>query len=337
MNAAFATAAAPALSDRLHVVRPVRQPEAPPFVGSDPAVQSLLARADRLAPTPVPLMLLGESGSGKEVLARRIHARSSVSQGPFVAENCAAIPEALFESELFGHVRGAFTGADRDRDGLFQRADGGTLLLDEIGDAPLAVQAKLLRVLEQGCVRPVGGQRDVPVRVRVLSATHRDPAALVSSGRFREDLFHRLHGAALHLPALRERADDIEELARYFLAPLDFAHGTRSELSTAMLERWRRAPWPGNVRELRHRVQSCYHLCDGPVLDDAGLEAGPLVTRTREGESLVTRVATLNEIEHDALLLALRESNGNRDLAARRLGISRSSIYQRIRRHGLET
>jgi two-component system response regulator HydG len=299
-------------------------------------MRRVLEQIRKVAATDATVLVLGESGTGKELVARAVHDASARREQPFVSVSCAAIPETLLESELFGHEKGAFTGAVKRKLGRFELADGGTLFLDEVGEIPPSVQVKLLRVLQERSFERVGGEETVAVDVRLVSATNRDLSAMVREGRFREDLFYRLDVVSIVLPPLRERPGDVEELARHFLAQLDFEHGTRRRLSPSMLDRWRRAPWPGNVRELRHRVQLCYHLCDGPLLDDAGLDPGPRLTRPADDDSLVTRVAPLAEIERDAIQLALREADGNRDLAARRLGISRSSIYERIRRHGIE-
>jgi transcriptional regulator with PAS, ATPase and Fis domain len=323
----------PPVLRRLPALPPI--PEAPPFVGSSPAIEALLQRADRLARTDVSLLISGESGTGKDVLARRIHARSGRAEGPFLAENCAAISEALFESELFGHARGAFTGADRSRIGLFQHASGGTLLLDEVGELPAALQAKLLRVLEDGRIRPVGTTSEVQVDVRIVSATNRDLAELVAEGRFREDLYYRLQGAQLEIPPLRERRGDVVELAVHFLERLNRDHGTLRTLAPDQLRRLAAHPWYGNARELRNVISLAYHSSEGDELEiEVALRHdGP---RGRAPQvCLVTRLAPLTDIERDAISMALEQSGGNREMAARRLGISRSSIYERIRRHGI--
>lgn len=334
-SAALTTNRARGPARRLRALAPL--PSVPTFAGTSRAVRELLERADRLAPTTVPLLLHGESGTGKEVLARRIHHRSRRSSGPFVAENCAAVSEALFESEFFGHAKGAFTGADRDREGLLQRASGGTLLLDEVGEMPPALQAKLLRVLEDGRVRPVGAEHEVEVDVRILSATNRDPAELVREGRFREDLLYRLQGVRIDIPPLRERPEDVVTLARTFLAELDRDHGTNRSFAPGQLQALARHPWPGNSRELRNVVSLAYHWSDGDRVEvEEVLTADRPTRRPDPGHGLLTRVATLAEVEREAIVLALAECGGDRREAARILGISRSSIYDRIRRHGVE-
>ena len=311
------------------------RPSVPAFVSESDAIARLLDRADKLAHTDVPLLVTGESGTGKEVLARRIHARSRRGDGPLLAENCAAIHESLFESELFGHHRGAFTGADRSRIGLFQRASGGTLLLDEVGELPLGLQSKLLRVLEQGRVRPVGSSREIDVDVRVLSATNRDLAELVREGRFREDLYYRLQGAQLDIPPLRDRREDVLALADHFLAELNADHGTRYRFTPSQRRMLVQHPWFGNARELRNAVHLAFHSRDelSGALELALRVEAPRAPSSSGG--LLTRLAPLVEIEREAIALALEESGGNRERAAKRLGISRSSIYERIRRHGL--
>ena len=306
------------------------------FVGSSASVRELLTHADRLAASELPLLVTGESGTGKEVLARRIHARSARRDGPFVAENCSAIPAELMESEVFGHVRGAFTGAERDHDGLFARADGGTLFLDEIGDMPVGLQAKLLRVLQEGRFRPVGGREERRVDVRIVCATHRDLPARVREGAFREDLYFRLNGALLEIPPLRSRLEDLAELADHFLRRLNAEHGTRKVLGDRVLSRLRLHRWPGNVRELGQELARLFVLSDGDVLDETLLD-GKLEERAvgRAGGTLLNDLAPLAEIEKEAIQLALERTEGNRREAAVLLGISRSCLYDKLRRYGL--
>jgi DNA-binding NtrC family response regulator len=265
------------------------------------------------------------------MLARAIHRASARAGKPFVAVNCGAIPEALLESELFGHMKGAFTDAVANHKGLFQQADGGTLLLDEIGDMPPALQARLLRVLEERRVRPVGGHQSVPVDVRVVCATNQDLAELVREGKFRADLYYRLVGATLRIPALRERQADVEVLAQHFLDELNETGGTQRRFASGLVDRMRAHAWPGNVRELRNRVSALYHLTEGPEIDGELPEAPGILAQTGANTGLVTRVAPLAEIEKDAIRLALEATGGDRREAARRLGISRSTLYVRIR------
>jgi len=288
-----------------------------------------------LAGSDLPVLVQGESGSGKEVLVQYLHASSGRAAGPLVAENCSAIPESLAESLLFGHVRGAFTGADQDRAGLFAQADGGTLFLDEIGDMPLALQARLLRVLEEGRVRPVGGHESVPFDVRIVCATNRDLSALVRAGQFRSDLYYRLAGATLSIPALRQRPADVELLAARFLEELNTLHGTCRYFARGLADRMQAHAWPGNVRELRNRVAALYHLSDGEEIDGVLPNVGVSSPAPVPDGALLTRVATLAEIEKEAIRLALSASGGDRRETAHRLGISRSTLYVRIRDLGL--
>lgn len=319
----------------LRLIPGERRVSAPRFIGSSAAVARLLGLADKVARTDLPVLIHGETGSGKEVLSRRIHDLSSRSAGPFVAQNCAAIPESLLESEFFGHVRGAFTGADRNNDGVLARADGGTLFLDEIGDMPLHLQAKLLRVLDDGEVRPVGGSKSCTVDLRVVCATHQDLTALVREGKFREDLYYRLAGATLDIPPLRSRPSDIDDLATHFVLELNREAGTNKRLGRKFRAGLMRASWPGNVRELRNRITLSFHLAEGDEIggDQLALEPENRVVRTRR---LVNAVAPMSEIERDAIRLVLVETAGDCKLAADLLQVSRSTIYAKIKKYGLQ-
>ncbi len=340
-------AAALSLPQPLHLVpRPTRERRpwparvgaaTPVPLAADPAMRRLIEATRQVAESELSVLVQGESGAGKEVLVQYLHAASARAAQPFVAENCSAIPESLAESLLFGHVRGAFTGADRDRAGLFVQADGGTLFLDEIGDMPLALQARLLRVLEERRVRPVGGHASVAFDVRIVCATNRDLLELVREGRFRSDLYYRLAGATLRIPALRERPADVELLARRFLDELNEEQGTERRFASGLMERLCAHAWPGNVRELRNRVAVLFHLSDGDEIDGELPAAHRMhaVAREDAAQRLVTRVAPLAEIELDAIRLALEETGGDRREAARRLGISRSTLYARLRLLGL--
>ncbi len=291
--------------------------------------------ARRVAKSDLPVLVLGESGTGKEMLARFVHDASARCARAFVGENCSAIPETLLESEFFGCVKGAFTGADQDRDGLFQKADGGTLFLDEIGDMPLSLQTKLLRVLQEKMVRKVGSSTATPVDVRLVCATHRDVEQMVKDGKFREDLYYRIRGVVLRLPPLRERRDDIPILVEALLERLHGRNGVVKRASKSLLKRLMAHDWPGNVRELESEVTRLYHLSGGDELDEAALEL-----RRRDvaadGESSVVAVRPMDEIERDAIKLALRETAGNREEAARRLGISRAAFYVKLKNYGLQ-
>ncbi len=234
------------------------------FIGRCPAVVAMRERIVKFARANSPALIRGESGTGKDLVARLLHDLGPRKSGPFVAENCAAIPETLLESTLFGHVRGAFTGAVRDHGGHFVAANKGTLFLDEIGDMPLPMQAKVLRALQEGEVRPVGGEKIRKVDVRVIAATHRDLEAMVRERQFREDLFYRLNVLELYLPPLRERGDDVVLLARRILHDAAAKAGRALRLTPAAEEVLRKAPWPGNVRQLQNELQRVAALADGP-------------------------------------------------------------------------
>ena len=301
------------------------------FVTATPAVQRLLDLADTVATRDVAVLITGESGTGKELIARRIHARSRRAGGPFVAINCAALPEALAESELFGHERGAFTGADRQRRGRFEEAGGGTLFLDEVGELTPALQAKLLRVIEERTVRRVGGGDEVPVDVRIVAATNRDLAASVAAGTFRNDLFFRLAVVVVELPPLRARPADIGELARHLARLLAARHGVpvaaiEPEAEAALL----RHAWPGNVRELRNVLERAVVVRGGaPIrLADLGLPA-------TAGAAAAGVPLDRDEREREAVLEALRRADGNREQAARLLGVSVRTLYYRLRHLGI--
>ena len=252
-------------------VAPPEQDGGPPvpmrfgLVGASPAMQQVFALLERVAPSDVSVLIQGETGTGKELVARALHDYGPRAKKPFLAENCAAVPANLLESELFGHTKGSFTGAIRDRPGHFVAANGGTVFLDEIGDMPREMQAKLLRVLQDGEVRPVGSNKSISVDVRVLAASHRDLAALCKSGEFREDLYFRLNVITIRLPALREREGDVAHLARFVLGRISREMGRAAVLTPealAALAAWR---WPGNVRELENELRRAVALCDGTI------------------------------------------------------------------------
>ncbi|NMC20366.1 MAG: sigma-54-dependent Fis family transcriptional regulator [Thermogutta sp.] len=300
-------------------------PLPPDIVFADPAFRRVLETSALVAPTEAPVLILGPSGSGKDVIARLICRWSRRAEGPFVAANCAGLPETLIESELFGHVKGAFTGAQTDRKGYFRAAHGGTLFLDEIGELPLHLQAKLLRVLENGEITPVGSDQMVRVDFRLIAATHRDLTEAVAEGRFREDLFYRLNVFELRVPPLRERREDILPLARHFAAqfagrPVRFS----PQAASALLAH----PWQGNVRELRNAVQRACLLARGDVVLPEHLP--PQISRTVEGYE-DRQTGRLDLVERAAILATLEECGGNRTLAARKLGISRRTLIYKLR------
>jgi two-component system nitrogen regulation response regulator GlnG len=324
------------------------------IVGRDPALQSVLARAGRVAPTRTPVLVTGESGTGKELLARALHELGPAPEGPYVTVNCGALSRELAESELFGHERGAFTGAAARRAGWFEEASGGTLVLDEIGELPGELQPKLLRVLESGTIRRVGGVGEAAVRVRVVAMTLRDLRREVDRGGFRLDLYHRLAGFELALPPLRRRPEDVALLARHFLDEVARELGTRT-LAPAALARLQAHDWPGNVRELRNVLRRASILSDD-VIEEEALELGPpacelrLVQRAADGASvppapgrgtlesgdlLALRGHSFADLERTIFAWALRQHGGSRRRAARALGISRSTFCDRVKRLGI--
>jgi len=302
-------------------------------VGRSAAWCRLVERAARVAPLGVTVLIRGETGSGKDVVARLIVALGGREGAPFVAVNCAALPDTLVESELFGHARGSFSGATEARRGLFEEAHRGTLFLDEIGALPLSAQAKLLRVLEEGRVRRVGENRVTDVKVRVLAATSLDMEAAIGRREFREDLYYRLSALELLVPPLRERPEDIPLLAEHFLRLLREQGGPERTLSTEALDLLTGYPFPGNVRELKHAVEQAAVFGDGPVL-------GPTDFRALWGRSQMLLPVTeprggrtpIVDVTPERLDEALRKTGGNRLEAARLLGISRSSFYRILRR-----
>jgi DNA-binding NtrC family response regulator len=259
------------------------------LIGSGPAMQSLFKQMGRIAPLDEKVLILGESGTGKELVARAIYHHSRRSQGPFLAINCAAIPETLLESELFGHEKGAFTGAERQRIGKFEQCHRGTIFLDEVGDMPLATQAKMLRLLQDGQFQRVGGNETLTVDVRVLAATNQNLETMIAENRFRRDLYYRIRGVTLHLPPLREREDDIAELSHYFLFRLNRQLGTAVQtISTEALEMLARHPWPGNVRELQSVLREALIVATGPTLlpEFLALSAPPVPAEIERPESI---------------------------------------------------
>jgi DNA-binding NtrC family response regulator len=297
------------------------------IIGRSPALQRVFAQVRSVAEADAAILLVGESGTGKELIARAIHHNSARRDGPFVAVNCAAIPDTLLESELFGHEKGAFTGADRKRRGLFAEASGGTLFLDEIGDVPLPLQAKLLRVLQDKCVRPVGGNQEIQLDLRLVSATNQDLLAMVTEGRFREDLYYRLAVIPLRLPSLRERGEDIMLLAAHFLQRAAAALGKTltgfDDEAAAWLLRHR---WPGNVRELENVVERAATLAAGPRITRGDLHT-ELASPTSGGGA--TR-PTLGELEARYIQQVLEETKGDKIAAARILGISVRTLQRRF-------
>lgn len=302
------------------------------------AMRDALDLVARVADHKTTVLITGESGTGKEVIARGIHRAGPRAGEAFVGINCAAIPENLLESELFGYVRGAFTGAAGDKAGLFEQADGGTLLLDEIGELPLGLQAKLLRVLQENEIRRVGDQKSRRVDVRVLAATAKDLAAEARAGRFREDLFYRLNVVAIHLPPLRERREDIVPLARHFCDRLGRRLGRPLALSAEALAWLEQEPWRGNVRELENAIERAAVLSNKEILEPDDFRKEPLPSPHSPGEKGEGR-GTLREAveaaERQAIAGALEAARGNRREAAKHLGVSLRTLFYKMERHGL--
>jgi two-component system response regulator HydG len=297
------------------------------ILGRSRAMQGALAQVRAVAGSEASILLLGESGTGKELVAQAVHRQSGRRDGPFVAVNCAAIPETLLESELFGHEKGAFTGADRRRRGLFAEASGGTLFLDEIGDIPLPLQAKLLRVLQDRAVRSVGGSQEVQLDLRIISATHRDLSALVTEGKFRDDLYYRLAVIPIRLPSLRERGDDIMLLAHHCLGRAAAAAGKQlegfDEEATAWLLRHR---WPGNVRELQNVIERAVWLADA-----GRVKLADLGTEFAAEQTCATGMRpTVAEVENEYIRRVLQECQGDKVAAARILGLSVRTLQRKF-------
>jgi DNA-binding NtrC family response regulator len=328
------------------------------IIGNSKKMQEIYKLIGQIAEKDVPVLITGESGTGKELVARAIYHHSRRSQGPFIAINCAAIPEYLFESELFGHERGAFTGAERTYIGKLERCDNGTLFLDEVGEMPLALQAKLLRALQEGQIERIGGSQPINVNVRILAATNKDIEKEVESGRFRKDLYWRLKVIAIHLPPLRERAEDIAALAAYFLARFGVEYGRpRCFMTEDALKKLSLHAWPGNVRELENCVRRAILLSTGDVIGEAGLmipdpAATPaeqplsreqlLALLKQKIEAIVVDILRLSHrdihaniieiVEETLIQAALQECGNNQVQAARILGISRNTLRHRLKR-----
>jgi DNA-binding NtrC family response regulator len=308
------------------------------IVGQSKLMKDVFARIQRAAPVDSTVLILGESGTGKELVAQALHHNSLRKKGPFVAVNCAAVPATLVESELFGHVRGAFTGATDRRMGRFEQADGGTLFIDEIGDFELGLQAKLLRVLETLTVTPVGGHEDRKVEVRVVVATSRDIRKMVQEGTFREDLFYRLNVVQVLLPPLRDRPDDIPILVEHFLKEITTQkHAAPKRVSPEVMRHFQSFRWPGNVRELKNTLESMMVLADGEVLTERDLPQQILdAAQNAAVPKEIPTGLTMEELERLAITKALDQFNGNRTHAANRLGISVRTLQRKLRQYELE-
>ncbi len=307
------------------------------LIGRSAVMTRLLETVAQVAPSEATVLITGESGTGKEVIAGAIHYNSSRREGPFIKINCAAIPETLLESELFGHEKGAFTGADRRREGKFRQADGGSIFLDEVSEMSLAMQVRLLRVLQEREITRVGGEEVIRVNVRVITATNRDLAAAIEAGRFRKDLFYRLNVVTLHVPPLRERKDDIPPLAEHFLKM--FAEKNRKRVrgfTPQAMDRLLRYDWPGNVRELMNTVERGVVLTRSEYIDEG--ELTPVLLKKPEGETILPAevpAASLEALEKATILKTLDQTGGNKSEAARRLGITRRTLHQKLKKYGM--
>jgi len=298
-----------------------------PLIGASPQMQKVYDLIGKVAPTEATILVLGETGTGKELVAETVHSLSRRHKEPFLPINCGAVSPTLIESELFGHERGSFTGADRMHKGYFERAHRGTLFLDEITEMPHELQVKLLRVLETGKVTRIGGNEAVPVDVRVIAASNRKPEEAVTSGKLREDLHYRLNVFPIHLPPLRERRDDVDLLAEHFLSLLNKEQATSKDFTRPALQRLRTHNWPGNVRELKNLVHRAYILAEEHI----GIDSLPLGVQETPGSNLNVKVGTsLGEVEQRLILATLEDCEGDKKKAAEVLGISLKTLYNRL-------
>jgi two-component system response regulator AtoC len=308
------------------------------IIGTSANIQDVLRMIGRLKDTRTPVLICGESGTGKELVARAIHFRGALAQTPFLAVDCGSLVPTLMESELFGYEKGAFTGAIKSKAGLFQAANGGTIFLDEIGELPLEMQAKLLRVLQEKEVRPVGSNEKVNVDVRVIAATNRDLEEAYRAGTFRKDLYFRLNVVTVQLPSLRERRSDIPMLTHHFLGR--YAHGAQTQVSSAAMKSLLQYDWPGNVRELENCVARAVALGDGKLIDVADL---PPAIRTEQPETAGTPLqdaaslstTALAEMERMTILRVFEQAHGDKALTGKMLGISRATLYRKLKRYNI--
>ena len=315
-----------ALSTMIGGVAPVFQ---------SPAMKQIVRTIERVAPSDVSVLITGESGTGKEVIADLIHSLSPRSKGPLIKVNCAALPRELIESELFGSVKGAFTGAQADREGLFRQAEGGTLMLDELSEMPIDTQSKLLRVLQEKEVRPVGGKTSYKTDCRLVAATNRVPQDAIKDGKLREDLFYRVSAISVHLPPLRERREDIVPLANAFLKRFAAqANRVLTGFSPAAADLLRRCEWPGNVRQLQNEVQRAVLMAEEKVIDIGDLAVSPTAPVTEQADAPGT-FTLMEAMERNTIIQMLKETGGNKLETAKRLGIGRQTLYNKIRNYGI--
>lgn len=308
------------------------------LAGSSPRIQALLSKIEKVAATRASVLIVGESGAGKDIAARLLHDASARAGGPFVAVNCGAIPADIAESQLFGHEKGSFTGAASQHIGWFEAAAGGTVFLDEIAEMSRDLQVKLLRALESNTIMRVGGTETIALDVRIVAATHHNPVDAIQDGRLREDLFYRLAAFALHVPALRHREGDVEDIARDLVAGLNAQHGSDKALSAQALKALRAYPWPGNVRELRNTIERAFILSDGQIELDLPRQTPPRVD-VRDNVMSLPLGATLAHAQQRFIVASLRHFEGDKPRTAKALGISLKTLYNRLalmREHGLE-
>jgi DNA-binding NtrC family response regulator len=322
------------------------------LVGRSPEMEKLYRILSKVAYSTHPVLILGESGTGKELVARSIHFNGPNAAKPFVPVDCGSLVPTLIESELFGHVKGAFTGADRAKEGLLASAEGGTVFLDEIGELPLDLQAKLLRALQEKEVRPVGATQARPISARVLAATNRDLSTMVEQGRFRKDLYFRLNVVNLRIPPLRDRRDDIAVLATHFLKQMEKETGVVRSFSDSMLRTMAEYDWPGNVRELENAIERACALSSGPVLhlgdlptqlQNFRMQQGPAVHETEEDgplqsqamSSIQGEIVSIAEMERQAILGTIRQLKGDKLMAAKLLGIGKTTLYRKLKEYGI--
>ena len=306
------------------------------IIGTSPRMVEIYKKLAKMARVNAPVLIIGESGSGKELIARAVHAASDRASQPFVVINCGALPETLQESELFGHERGAFTGASALRKGLLETAAGGTVFLDEISETSLAFQVKLLRVIQEHEIRRVGSNETIQVDIRLIAATNRDLREMVRNKQFREDLFHRLNVFSIALPPLRERQSDIPLLASHFIKNFTGEYGKNVRLSAEALELMRRYDWPGNVRELRNLLERTMTFNETGVISAAEIEFGEAPDEDTPPESTPGAGASLDDMEREHIVRVLRETGGNKKKAAEILGIERRTLYNKAKRLGID-
>jgi DNA-binding NtrC family response regulator len=300
------------------------------------ALQEVVRTVERVAPSDVSLLITGESGTGKEVIADLIHALSPRCKNRIIKINCAALPHELIESELFGSVKGAYTGAHADRDGLFRQAEGGTLFLDEISEMPIDTQSKLLRVLQDQEVRPVGGKTSYKTNCRILAATNRKTDEAIKNGKLREDLFYRISAISVYIPPLRERRDDIMPLANSFLKRFAAqANRVITGFTPAAIDRLTTFAWPGNVRQLQNEIQRAALMCEGSTVDAPDLSFN--AAKAADEDTMDTNFTLLEGVERNAIIQMLKETGGNKLETAKRLGIGRQTLYNKIKAYGIET